>query len=106
MADACGAAFDATGDERWAERTLLAAEWFLGTNDTGVPLLDEETGGGCDGLTRDGRNANQGAESTLALISAFQQAARVQDTLRSARSSSSVETTAAPTLRSAAPYVR
>ena len=30
------------------------------------------TGGGCDGLHRTGRNENQGAESTLAMISTFQ----------------------------------
>ncbi|MBW4722327.1 hypothetical protein [Saccharothrix obliqua] len=39
-----------------------------------MPLLDEETGGGCDGLSRDGRNRNQGAESTLALLSTLQHA--------------------------------
>jgi hypothetical protein len=107
MADACAAAFDATGDEYWADLTLLAAEWFLGDNDTGVPLFDHVSGGCCDGLMREGRNENQGAESTLALIGAFQQAGRVQAAARrNAFRSSSVETSAAPTLLSAAPYVR
>jgi hypothetical protein len=106
MADACAAAFAATGDGYWADLTLRAAEWFLGRNDTGIPLLDPVSGGGCDGLMARGRNENQGAESTLALIGAFQQAARVQAARRSASSSSSVETSAAPTLLSAAPYVR
>jgi hypothetical protein len=106
MADACAAAFDATGDSYWGELTILAAEWFLGRNDTGVALLDPVSGGCCDGLTETGRNENQGAESTLALIGAFQQAARAQAARRSASSSSSVETSAAPTLLSAAPYVR
>ena len=106
MADACAAAFDATGDEYWADLTLLAADWFLGNNDTGVSLFDPVSGGGCDGLQRQGRNENQGAESTLALIGAFQQAARVQAARRSASRSSWVETSAAPTLLSAAPYVR
>ena len=32
------------------------------------------SGGGCDGLERYGRNENQGAESTLALVSTLQQA--------------------------------
>lgn len=103
MADACAAAFDATGDEYWADMTLRAATWFVGVNDTGVPLFDPVSGGGCDGLTRDGRNENQGAESTLAMIAAFQQARRVQAARRSASSNSSVETSAAPTLLSAAP---
>jgi len=48
--------------------------WFLGTNDAGTPLYDPDSGGGCDGLERDGRNENQGAESTLALVSTMQQA--------------------------------
>jgi hypothetical protein len=72
MADACARAFDATWDPRWAEGVNLAVSWFLGDNDTGVPLWNEHTGGGCDGLKADGRNENQGAESTLALISALQ----------------------------------
>jgi hypothetical protein len=104
MADACAAAFAATGEERWADLTRLAAAWFLGANDTGVPLYDRASGGCCDGLMRNGRNENQGAESTLALIGAFQQARRVQAaTRRRAPSSSSIETVAAPTLLSAAP---
>ncbi len=106
MADACAAAFAATGDGYWADLAVRAAEWFLGRNDTGIPLFDAVSGGGCDGLMARGRNENQGAESTLALIGAFQQAARVQAARRSAPSSSSVETTAAPTHLSAAPYVR
>ena len=103
MADACARAFDATGESRWVELGVLAARWFLGANDTGVELLDPETGGGCDGLQRAGRNENQGAESTIALIGAFQQARRLQAAARNAASSSSVETDAAPTHRSAAP---
>lgn len=38
-----------------------------------IPLFDERTGGGCDGLGPEGRNRNQGAESTLAMISVLQQ---------------------------------
>jgi hypothetical protein len=37
-------------------------------------MLDDRTGGGCDGLHVDGRNDNQGAESTLALIATLQAA--------------------------------
>lgn len=76
MADACARAFAATGDERWAAGVRLAVAWFLGDNDAGVPLLDERSGGCCDGLLADGRNANQGAESTLALISTLQHGRR------------------------------
>jgi hypothetical protein len=84
-------------DGRFAELADLAARWLVGENDVGIGLLDPESGGCCDGLDREGRNENQGAESTLAGIAALQAAAR------SARSSSSADTEAAPTLRSAAP---
>jgi len=77
MADACGRASDVTGDDRWLEGVRLAASWFLGANDVGVPVFDPVTGGGFDGLEVDGRNANQGAESTLAFISTMQQARRL-----------------------------
>jgi hypothetical protein len=74
IADACARAFTVTGEHRWLEGVWLAASWFLGDNDVGVPLYDAVSGGGCDGLERDGRNENQGAESTLAVISTLQQA--------------------------------
>jgi glycosyltransferase involved in cell wall biosynthesis len=106
MADACARAFDVTGDPRWASRAIRAAEWFLGANDAGVPLLDTAHGGGKDGLGPDGTNENQGAESTLAVITAFQQARRLQAAIRKASSTSDATTLAAPTHRSAAPYVR
>jgi glycosyltransferase involved in cell wall biosynthesis len=106
MADACARAFDATCEADWAEQTLLAAAWFLGRNDVGVPLLDSRTGGCRDGLERDGVNENEGAESSIALITALQQARRVQQAVRSAATSGAVSIIATPTQRSAAPYVR
>jgi hypothetical protein len=106
MADACARAFDATGDPEWAERALLAADWFLGGNDVGAALLDPVSGGCRDGLAHDGVSENQGAESSLALITALQQAWRIQAAARSASSSGRSSTVAAPTQRSAAPYVR
>ena len=39
-------------------------------------MWDPATGGGYDGLTPHGPNLNQGAESTLALISTLQHARR------------------------------
>lgn len=107
MADACARAFSVTGEPRWAAATIRAAQWFLGANDGGHALLDPATGGGRDGLTANGVNENMGAESTLALITALQQARRIQAAARSsARSTSAATTVAAPTQRSAAPYVR
>jgi len=77
LADACARAYDLTGGPRWKDGLLRAAGWFLGDNDCGIALYDPASGGGCDGLERAGRNENQGAESTLAMISTFQQAQRM-----------------------------
>ncbi|MFC4591400.1 glycosyltransferase [Sphaerisporangium corydalis] len=75
LADACATASAVTGDPRWREGVLRAVAWFDGANDQDVPMWDHETGGGYDGLTDHGPNLNQGAESTLALISTMQHAA-------------------------------
>ncbi|SDT42437.1 hypothetical protein SAMN04488543_4307 [Friedmanniella luteola] len=77
LADACARALDVTGDPRWAVGLERCRRWFHGANDTGVMLLDVISGGGYDGLERHGRNENQGAESTLALISTLQRSAAV-----------------------------
>jgi hypothetical protein len=74
LADACARAYSLTGQKRWLDGISRAADWFLGANDTARPLYDPVSGGGCDGLERYGRNENQGAESTLALVSTLQQA--------------------------------
>ena len=66
-----------TGDRSWLGGAQLAVAWFHGDNDAKIPLLDEKTGGGCDGLSRTSRSRNQGAESTLAMISVMQQALRL-----------------------------
>jgi hypothetical protein len=76
MADACVRAWSMTGDDRWARGLDLAIGWFTGSNDGGAVMWDPETGGGYDGLQPDGPNVNQGAESTLALISTLQHARR------------------------------
>ncbi|MFC3688998.1 glycosyltransferase [Aquipuribacter hungaricus] len=78
LADACALAHESTGEARWADAVRLAAAWFTGDNDIRTPLLDPVSGGGCDGLHADRRNENQGAESTLALVSTLQQAARLR----------------------------
>jgi hypothetical protein len=72
LADACMRAATVTGDSAWLGGVEMSVAWFLGDNDAKVPLLDERTGGGCDGLSRNGRSRNQGAESTLAMISVLQ----------------------------------
>ena len=65
--DACEAAFDATGDQRWVDEAMRAYRWYLGRNDHDLPLATAQDGGCFDGLTPIGLNRNQGAESILAL---------------------------------------
>ncbi len=66
--EACLEAYQATQDEKWLTEAQRCLEWFLGRNDLNVALYDYKTGGCCDGLTADGPNRNQGAESTLAWL--------------------------------------
>jgi glycosyltransferase involved in cell wall biosynthesis len=64
--DACIAARALDPGGRWLDEAHLAHVWFFGENVLGLPLADER--GGChDGLTPNGLNRNQGAESALAL---------------------------------------
>ncbi|WP_326627162.1 glycosyltransferase [Nonomuraea fuscirosea] len=77
LADACATAACVTGDDVWHERVRQSVAWFEGANDAHVPMRDPATGGGYDGLTRHGPNLNQGAESTIALISTMQHARRL-----------------------------
>lgn len=71
-ADAADAA-DAKAPSRvnadtWRDRARLAMAWFHGVNEAGLPLIDPETRSCRDGLHPGGVNANQGAESILALL--------------------------------------
>jgi hypothetical protein len=82
LADACARAFQTTGQTQWRDAVLRCAAWFAGENDSRIALLDPVSGGGCDGLEAGGRNENQGAESTLAMISTFQHAQRIHTVRR------------------------
>ncbi len=65
--DACDAAFQATRERHWLAVANNAYAWFFGNNDRGVALADPARGICHDGVTPRGVNANQGAESILAL---------------------------------------
>lgn len=77
IADACARAYELTDDRRWLRGVRMAWSWFIGDNDSATPMFDPDTGAGFDGLLHDGRNLNQGAESTLALLSTAQHAQRL-----------------------------
>lgn len=65
------AAWQSTGQARYAQAARHAFAWFLGANRAGVPLYDVATGGCRDGLSATAANVNQGAESTLAYYQAM-----------------------------------
>ncbi len=77
LADACARASDVTGDVAWQRALVSCAAWFEGANDGGVAMCDAASGGGYDGLEALGRNENQGAESTLAMLTTFQHLTRL-----------------------------
>ena len=77
LADACARAAAVDTNPVWRDGVMTAAAWFMGDNDAGEPMWDPDTGGGYDGLHADGVNSNQGAESTLAVISTLQHARRL-----------------------------
>jgi hypothetical protein len=77
LADACARAAKLTASGPWNAGLAAAVAWFLGDNDAGCAMWDPSTGGGYDGLQATGPNLNQGAESTLALVSTLQHARRL-----------------------------
>jgi hypothetical protein len=77
LAEAASRALQITGDNQWADVLAQCAAWFLGANDSGLPLFDLATGGGHDGLEPNSVNDNQGAESTIAALITFQLADRL-----------------------------
>jgi hypothetical protein len=62
------AAYDTTQDERFLTMQRKAFDWYLGRNDLHIPIYDFRTKGCNDGLTPNGVNTNQGAESTLSFL--------------------------------------
>ncbi|BBY89170.1 glycosyltransferase [Mycolicibacterium tokaiense] len=79
IADACARAARVDPAPGWPAAVQAAAAWFQGVNDVGEPMWDPATGGGYDGLHADRVNRNQGAESTLAVLSTLQHAQRFSE---------------------------
>lgn len=68
---ACLVAANVSGDPQWRQEARRAFNWFLGDNDLRIPVADVAVGACFDGLHPDRRNANQGAESTLAYLASL-----------------------------------
>ncbi len=73
IADACWRAASVTKNPKWLKDFSSCIDWFHGANDIGSPMVDYESHGGFDGLTENGVNLNQGAESTLAMLATLQE---------------------------------
>jgi hypothetical protein len=73
IANACILAWTITGEDKWLAEVHRAWLWFLGVNDAGTKMFVPDTGAGYDGLHLHGPNLNQGAESTIAMLSTAQQ---------------------------------
>ncbi len=68
MVLACLAAGKVTGKPEYLHLAECSFQWFLGRNSQNRALYEPTTGGCYDGLTPDGVNLNQGAESLLAYM--------------------------------------
>jgi len=65
---ACQAAHRATGDVGYLTHMRRCFDWFLGSNDLGIPMVDFKSRGCYDGLLPSGVNQNQGAESLVSWL--------------------------------------
>jgi hypothetical protein len=72
IVEACSAAWRVTGKAAWLTEMERAYAWFLGANAVGIAVAEPDRGGCGDGLNSVGVNANQGAESTLAWLTAVE----------------------------------
>jgi glycosyltransferase involved in cell wall biosynthesis len=65
---ACFAAWRSDGDPAWRTDAERAFDWFFGSNDLSLPLIDLETGSCRDGLHPDRANQNRGGESVVSYL--------------------------------------
>jgi len=61
-------AYQCTQRDEWTQLASTCFNWYLGKNDQQMQLYDYASAGCRDGLTQDGVNENQGAESTLSYL--------------------------------------
>lgn len=62
---ACLTAHKLTGKNAYFDRARQCFMWYTGQNTLGISLIDPDTGGCMDGLTPNGPNRNEGAESLV-----------------------------------------
>lgn len=62
---ACLKAFKLTENDDYRKYAKQCLDWYTGKNSLNISLIDPDTGGCMDGLTPNGLNHNQGAESQV-----------------------------------------
>ena len=70
MTEAVLAAFRTTGEKKYLKASYEVFEWFLGKNTLGLMVYNPKNGSCYDGLTPLGLNLNNGAEATVAYLTA------------------------------------
>lgn len=70
MLKALTLAYKVTRNSDYEKKALATFQWFFGKNTLKQMVYDEKTGGCYDGFDESAANLNQGAESTLAYLSA------------------------------------
>ena len=68
MVEAATTAFRVTREEKYCKTAYIAFHWFLGENSQNLEVYNPQTGGCYDGVTPQGINLNQGAESTICYL--------------------------------------
>ncbi len=64
-------AFEVTNEKKYMKTANLWWSWFFGNNTNNMSLINEETQGIFDGLTHNGINLNQGAESIVCYLLSY-----------------------------------
>jgi hypothetical protein len=68
MVEAASTAFQVTGKQEYSKIAYTAFDWFMGKNSKNIMVYNPATGGCYDGITPEGLNRNQGAESGLSYL--------------------------------------
>ena len=71
LLDACLVAYQVLNEKKYLTEAHKAFAWYHGANTLGISLYCEHTGGCFDGLTPNGANRNQGAESTISYLLSY-----------------------------------
>ena len=70
MVEALVKAFEVTKERKYLTFAERAFSWYSGSNILGLSLIDQTSGGICDGLEPEDLNPNEGAESILGYLTA------------------------------------